>query len=76
MAQAPIDWAVAELDDVPDSKIDSAPVWWPHLFDAKSALGQLPFLPPSRALAILKTRECELCHKGGVKAPPRNGLLL
>lgn len=76
-AKAPViparNWGETSRADVamdPSLLLD-APVWWPHLFDKRGILGRSPIFPVERALAIIDTRACEICRKGGVKAPPR-----
>ena len=68
------DWALTSLKDedvLADPLLLSPPIWWPHLYDDDNLLGKYPF-PVPRALAILSNRKCEVCHKGGIKHPPRS----
>ncbi len=71
-AAAVRDWVETTQDDVRDdpSLLPQAPLWWPHLFDSKGALGEFPF-PVPRALAILNAAACEVCGLGGVSGAPR-----
>jgi hypothetical protein len=69
------DWALTSLKDeevlADPSLLLSAPIWWPHVYDDDDILGKYPFTVP-RAFDILSNRKCELCHKGGIKNPPRS----